>query len=348
MKIIKTFKAAVLYKLKKLPTIKDITFKDNLEKGQVLVKISSASICGAQMNEIEGVKGPDKYLPHMMGHEGYGKIIKTGKNIGRVKVGDYVVLHWRKADGHNVNGACYNSDTGIVNSGQVVTFAQYAIVSENRVTKVNLNKKLKRVAPLFGCCLTTAYGLVFNEAKILKKHKILIVGSGGLGLSIAGVIKTLGVEDITFVDKKFTSYKKKFIEGLNIKKKIVNIKKFKKNLKNLKFDQIIETTGSVKNISYCFDLLSNIGTLVLVGQPNKDSKLIINNPLKLLTGARIISSDGGHINPGKDLNAVISMVSKNYGIFNNLISHTFNLVDINKGIILMKNNKSLRVVVKCH
>ena len=45
MKIIKTFKAAVLYKLKKLPTIKDITFKDNLEKGQVLVKIISASIC---------------------------------------------------------------------------------------------------------------------------------------------------------------------------------------------------------------------------------------------------------------------------------------------------------------
>ena len=48
----------------------------------VLVKIEYSGICGSQIKEIDGKRGKDKYLPHLLGHEGYGKIIKIeGKNI---------------------------------------------------------------------------------------------------------------------------------------------------------------------------------------------------------------------------------------------------------------------------
>ena len=65
-------KAAILVESKKPLIIDDITLPDNLEFGQVLVKVHYSGICGAQINEIDAAKGPDKFLPHLLGHEGSG------------------------------------------------------------------------------------------------------------------------------------------------------------------------------------------------------------------------------------------------------------------------------------
>ena len=73
--MINKFKSAVLIKQNYGLKILDIKFPKKLEKGQVLVKILSASICGAQRGEIDGRKGKDKWLPHCMGHEGYGLVV---------------------------------------------------------------------------------------------------------------------------------------------------------------------------------------------------------------------------------------------------------------------------------
>ncbi len=51
----------------------------------VLVKIYYSGICGSQIKEIDGKRGFDKYLPHLLGHEGYGKIVEIGKNVKKLK-----------------------------------------------------------------------------------------------------------------------------------------------------------------------------------------------------------------------------------------------------------------------
>ena len=59
------FKAAVLREHFKPLSVE--TFKaEEPGEGQVLVKMISAGLCGAQMNEINAVKGVDKYLPHFV------------------------------------------------------------------------------------------------------------------------------------------------------------------------------------------------------------------------------------------------------------------------------------------
>ena len=65
---IKSAKAAVLAKSRRPLIIDDIIFPDEFDVGQVLVKILYTTICGAQINEIQAVKGPDKVLPHLLGH----------------------------------------------------------------------------------------------------------------------------------------------------------------------------------------------------------------------------------------------------------------------------------------
>ena len=108
------FKAAVLVKQKKNLKILKIRAPEKLKKGQVLVKILSASICGAQLGEIDGKKGKDKWIPHCMGHEGYGVVIAKNNYVKKININDYVVMHWRKGAGENAEGAKYLSNNGII------------------------------------------------------------------------------------------------------------------------------------------------------------------------------------------------------------------------------------------
>ena len=66
---VKTAKAAILAQSRKPLIVDEIELPDALDVGQVLVKILYTTICGAQINEIEAAKGPDKFLPHLLGHE---------------------------------------------------------------------------------------------------------------------------------------------------------------------------------------------------------------------------------------------------------------------------------------
>ena len=69
----------------------DIDLPNKLDFGQVLVDIHYSGICGAQINEIGAVKGPDKFLPHLLGHEGYGVVSAVGPGVTTVKMNDHVV-----------------------------------------------------------------------------------------------------------------------------------------------------------------------------------------------------------------------------------------------------------------
>src|SRR5258706_14652247 len=128
-------KAAVLVELNAPLVLADLDMPA-LDVGQVLVKIQCSGICGAQLGEISGVKGPDKFLPHLLGHEGGGIVVDIGPGVTHIKKGDRVCLHWRKGAGIHAKPAQYQWKSRTVNSGWVTTFNEYSIVSENRVTPV--------------------------------------------------------------------------------------------------------------------------------------------------------------------------------------------------------------------
>ena len=85
-------KSAILVESKKPLIVAEIDLPAKLEFGQVLVKVCYSGICGAQINEIDAVKGLDQFLPHLLGHEGSGIVEKIGEGVTTVKSGDHVVL----------------------------------------------------------------------------------------------------------------------------------------------------------------------------------------------------------------------------------------------------------------
>src|SRR5690348_8489623 len=92
----RTTLAAILVAQKKPLVIDEIALPEKLDAGQVLVQVHCSGICGSQLGEIDGAKGEDKFLPHLLGHEGSGVVLEAGPGVRYVKAGDKVVLHWRK------------------------------------------------------------------------------------------------------------------------------------------------------------------------------------------------------------------------------------------------------------
>ena len=82
------FEAAILTQQNQPLVVDCIRYSENkLGIGQVLVEIYVSGICGSQIGEIEGVKGPDKFVPHLMGHEGCGIVLETGPGVSTCKRG---------------------------------------------------------------------------------------------------------------------------------------------------------------------------------------------------------------------------------------------------------------------
>ena len=76
--------AAILKQQRKNLILVNLDFP-KIPEGYVLVKMKYSGICHTQLNEIDGILGKDKFLPHCMGHEGVGEVFKTGAGVKKFK-----------------------------------------------------------------------------------------------------------------------------------------------------------------------------------------------------------------------------------------------------------------------
>ena len=283
-------RAAILVKQNSELIVDDVELPDELKIGQVLVKITVSGICGSQIGEIKGVKGEDRFLPHLMGHEGCGEVLDIGGGVKNVEVGDRVCLHWRKGTGLQSDPPLYKWKGQNLNAGWVTTFNNYAIVSENRCTKVPNFVSDDNVA-LFGCAVTTGFGVVENNANLKIGESVLVYGAGGVGLNIIQASKLKSawpIIAVDLVDSRLELAGKlgatHLINGSNSDveeeiKKIVGIKGL---------DVFIDNTGITEIMKKGFELTKNEGRIILVGVPKKGDELSIYTlPLhfgKVITG----------------------------------------------------------------
>ncbi len=339
-------KAAILVESKKPLVVANVDLPKKLEYGQVLVKIFYSGICGAQVNEeIDAAKGPDKFLPHLLGHEGSGVVEKIGDGVATVKPGDHVVLHWRKSKGIQSGTPKYLWNGKRVNAGWITTFNEKAIVSENRLTVISKDFDM-RTAALFGCAVTTGFGVVNNDAKIKIGQSVLIFGVGGLGLNIAYASSMVSAYPIVGIDlhehkidlgKKFGLTHGITIKSNNLEKEIYNIIGMKGA------DVVIETTGIAKVIEQAYQLTASDGKTILVGVPRE--KISIYS-LPLFFDKKLTGSHGGSSNPDSDIPRYIRLINNNKMSLKNLITHEFNLTEINNAIDLFRSGKAGRIIIK--
>lgn len=337
-------RGAVLRELNKPLSIENLEVP-NISDGQVLVKLAYSGVCHSQIMEMEGKRGIDKWVPHLLGHEGSGYVEATGSYTSKVKVGDRVGISWLKSCGNDAATPIYKSHnfSDNVNSGKSTTFSEYTIVPENRLFKVPENISTLE-AVLFGCAIPTGAGMVLNEHEPGFADNILVYGLGGIGLSALITIISLGFKNISVAD--ISLRKLKIAKNLGVSK-LYNLSEpmDRDDISARKFDSIYEAAGTIEGIEMSFSMLKDTGTLVFASHPEAGKKISLD-PHELIKGKTIKGSWGG----GSDPETVVqkfSEIRNSRGIdLNAFIGKIYSLNQINQALLDLKNGKILRPIIK--
>jgi len=110
-------------------------------------------------------------------------------------------------------------------------------------------------------------------------------------------------------------------------------------------DVVIDTTGNSRVIEQAYELTHPDGKTIMVGVPNKGNDISINSlPLhfnKILTG-----SHGGDAIPDVEIPRYIRLMESGKMDLNGIITHEFDLEEINDAIDLFRSGKAGRIILK--
>ena len=330
--------AAILVALKQPLVIDEIALPATLEAGQVLVEIHYSGICGSQLGEIDGVKGEDRFLPHLLGHEGSGVVLEVGAGVRHVARGDNVVLHWRKGAGIESAVPAYTWKDRKLNAGWITTFNRHAVVSENRVTRIPAGSDLA-IAALFGCAVTTGFGVVQNNARVRIGDSVVVFGAGGVGLNIvqaAALVSAWPVIAVDLYDNRLALASQMGATHVINAKNEDALARIRALAGAGGVDHFIDNTGQPAIIQAGYELTGAKGRVTLVGVPRKGSDITVYS-LPLHFGKALSGSHGGETVPEQDIPRYHQLFTAGRIKLRELVTETRPLNEINTAIQGMRD-----------
>jgi S-(hydroxymethyl)glutathione dehydrogenase/alcohol dehydrogenase len=318
----------------------------SLSYGQVLVQLSASRICGSQLGEIDGVKGPDRWLPHLLGHEGAGTVLEVGPEVRRVKPGDKVCLHWRPAAGIEARPPVYASSAGSIHAGFLTTFNHHAVVSENRLTPVPPGTD-DEVLCLLADTLTTGFGVIENDASVKIGESVVVVGAGGIGLGAILGASLTGAFPVVAVDRYEAKLEVARRFGATHTVNSASSGGFLAEVERLiggKADVVVDGTGNPEVIAEAFALTAAKGRTLLFGVMPQGRQLSLNT-LPLHFGKVLKGSEGGGSHPDRDIPRYLRLMEA--GRFNpsGMVSHRGSLEAVNSLISAMRAGEVIHAVM---
>lgn len=325
-------RAAILVEQGRDLVLDEVELPERLAAGQVLVRIHTSGICGSQLGEIDGVKGPDRWLPHLLGHEGVGTVTALGDGVRHVREGQRVVLHWRPGAGIEAATPSYQWRGGKLNAGRVTTFNEYAVVSENRATPIPDDLD-PAVGFLLGCAATTGFGVVTNDARVRPGESVVVLGCGGVGLAVVQAAALVSAHPIVAVDRTADKLALAARCGASrvVDARDGDLERAVGEILGRGADVVVESTGVPSLIRTACEIASPEGRVVLVGVPPHDARTEIDT-LPLHFGLSLVGSHGGGSRPERDIPLCIGLYRSGKLALDALVTDHAPLGGINRAI----------------
>ncbi len=300
---------------------------------EVLVKIAAAGVCHSDLHVVKGEWS--RRLPTVLGHEGSGTVVEVGPGVTSLQPGDHVVLSWVAPCGEcrhckaGVEARCEVAanvvgPTGGLNDGTsrlsidgetayhylaVSSYAEYAVVPESGAIKVRDDAPLDLIA-LVGCAVATGVGAVRNTAQVEAGSTVVVIGCGGVGLSVVQGARLAGASRIVAIDLR--QDKVDLALELGATDAIVGagagaedaVRALLPDGVDYAFDAIGRTTTTETAIH----LLGLGGTAVVVGIPPEGSSASFDPLLLVELDQRILGSNYGGIRPAVDIPQLVDLV----------------------------------------
>jgi len=324
--------AALLVELAKPLELAELEIPQ-LKPGQVLVEIAFSGVCHTQLLEARGLRGPDPYVPHCLGHEAGGTVVDVGTGITKVKPGERVILSWIKGSGLDVPGTVYDWNGRKVNAGGVTTFARHAVVAENRLTPVAADFSLREAA-LLGCAVPTGLGAVFNTAAPRPGQSLAVFGTGGIGLCAIAAARISGVTPVVAVDVSAARLDAARRMGATY---VIDASQSDPVAELIKLvpggvDFAVEASGRPDVMRQALlSVRQQGGAAVLVGNAPQ-GKMLELDPKQFNLGKRLLGTWGGDNVPDRDFPRYVRLVQSGLLSLEPLLDRTYRLGDINQAL----------------
>ena len=281
----------------------------------VLIEISYCGICHSDIHQVKNEWNESNY-PLVPGHEIIGKVVATGKNVKRFKVGELagvgcMIGSCGKCDacikGEEQN--CKNGPVWTYNSTDPVTgnptqggYSSNIVVDESFALRISKGVDEASTAPLMCAGITTYSPLKKWGAGPGKR--VGVAGLGGLGHMAVKIAKAMGA-DVTVI----TSSKSKVEEAkrLGASRVILSNDKAALEANKKSFDILLDTIPAKHDIDAMLSLTKPAGAVVVVGLPPKSQKYELSAS-SVVEGGRIFA--GSNIGGIKETQEMLDFCAK--------------------------------------
>jgi S-(hydroxymethyl)glutathione dehydrogenase / alcohol dehydrogenase len=356
-------KAAICYEFKKPLVVEDIEI-DSPGKGEVKVRMAATAVCHSDLHLFAGDFAPD--LPVVGGHESAGYVEETGEGVTSVKPGDPVIVSTVVGCGKcdpcmmGLPHLCVlrdrlNNKSHLRNKkGQILTtmsmiagFSEKSIVTESQLTKVPEDFPLDR-ASLLSCGFITGYGAVVNRVKVLPSNSVVVIGTGGVGLSAiqgAAVSGAYPIIAIDTLDNKLAAAKIFGATHIINAKNEDTVKTVRDLTNGWGANYVFSTVATDTVIRQSVAMSGRRGTVVIIGVPSRGATFTLSVFDLMDSEKTITTCFMGSANMKLDIPKLVSLYNAKKLKLDELITSRYPLSQINEALESLEKGKALRNVI---
>jgi S-(hydroxymethyl)glutathione dehydrogenase/alcohol dehydrogenase len=345
-----------------VPTLAEVRLPE-VGPGQVRVRIRAAGVCHSDLSMVNGTLAPP--YPLVLGHEAAGEVVEAGAGVTRAALGDHVALNWAPAcrecwfcthgepwlcerasgvaalaNGSTLDGAPVHVTLGLG------AFAEQVVVPESAVVGVPDDLGWPAAA-LLGCAILTGTGAVRNTARVAAGESVLVLGLGGVGLSVVTAARAAGAAQVIAVD--VSEAKKTLAEAAGATDFLVSGDTLSKEVRartgRRGADHSFECVGRAATIRAAWRATRRGGQVTVVGMGRADD-LVELSALDIFSSARTLrSSVYGSSDPDVEIPALARDAVAGRLPLDHLITDRIGLADVPAAFDRMARGEGARSVV---
>ncbi len=369
--------------------IEEITL-DPPRTGEVLVRMAVAGICHTDdhfttgdmvptpdlvaMYEAVGVPPPD-FFPMLGGHEGAGIVEAVGPGVRSVQPGDHVGLSFIAACGicrWCVSGRTYLCDNGalmlakemvtdntvrrhigdegLMAMTQLGTFAEYAVLAEESVIKLDESIPFE-AASLVSCGVTTGWGSGTVGVGTQPGDTVVVVGTGGVGVNAVQGARAVGANLVIAVDPvDFKRDTAKFFGATDTCPSLeAAIPLVRELTRGLMADRVVLTPSVVtpEMLTPALMLTAKGGTCLMTGVPKFEFSMVPMLLVDMLQNCKTFKGlIYGGMNPRESMPMLLDMYRNGHLKLDELVTRRYRLDQINDAIIDMREGRNIRGIIE--
>ena len=310
----------------------------------VLIKITSGGICGSDIGIYNGTNSLATY-PRVIGHEFGGIVEEVGSGVSNIKPGDKVAVDPVVSCGHcyacriNRHNVCSTLEVmGVHRDGG---FAEYVVAAASNVHK--FHKDIDEA--YLGLVEPFTIGVEINRrGQITKGDKVLIMGSGPIGIAAMQVAKMNGASVIMtdLVKERLEKAKSMGADEIVLVTEENLEERLDKFTDGEGIPVIVDTVCIPTSFEQCVQLARPAGRIVVIGLKNQPSAITMADITKkelTIVGSRLNNNCFDEVITGFEDGSLHP---------EQLMTKLFNYKDIDKALTLITEHPQdvLKIVLK--